>query len=88
MCTYQIQVHTKLKTCQEGKKMDSDELPDLEEKHQVPKSEEVHIIPDDSTTGSESGNSSFIFKPTTAKSNTLSTGTATTNATVDYFPVV
>ena len=74
--------------------MDSDELPDLEEKHQVPKSEqlpkseEVHIISDDSTTGSESGNSSSIFKPTTAKSNTLSTGTATTNATVDYFPVV
>ena len=74
--------------------MDSDELPDLEEKSEVPKSEQlprseqVLIIPDDSTTGSESGNSSFIFKPTTAKSNTLSTGTATTNATVDYFPVV
>ena len=68
--------------------MDSDELPDLEEKPKVPKSEQVLIIPDDSTTGSESGNSSFIFKPTTAKSNTLSTSTATTNATFDYFPVV
>ena len=67
--------------------MDSDELPDLEEKSQIPKSEQVLIIPDDSTTtASESGNSSF--KPTTARSNTLSTGTATTNATVDYYPVV
>ena len=73
--------------------MDSDELPDLaleEHKSQVPKPEpEVMIIPDDSTTtGSDSENSSFIFKPTTPRTNTASTGTASTNATIDYYPVV
>ena len=74
-----------------GNKMDSDELPDLspgEHKPQPPKPE-VMIIPDDSTTtGTESGNSSFIFKPTTPRTNTASTCTATTNATIDYYPVV
>ena len=71
--------------------MDSDELSDLspeEDKPQPPKPE-VMIIPDDSTTsGSESGNSSFIFKPTTPRTSTASTGTASTNATIDYYPVV
>ena len=71
--------------------MDSDELPDLflgEDKPQPPKAE-VMIIPDDSTTtGSESGNSSFIFKPTRPRTNMASTGTTSTNATIDYYPVV
>ena len=73
--------------------MDSDELPDLapeEHKPQVPKPEpEVMIIPDDNTTTtSDSENSSFIFKPTTPRTNTASTGTGSTNATFDYYPVV
>ena len=44
---------------------------------------EVLIIPDDSTSTTESRNSSFIFKPTTANSHTASTTTGTTNATTD-----
>ena len=71
--------------------MDSDELPDLSPgkyKPQPPK-HEVMIIPDDSTTtGTESGNSSFIFKPTTPRTITASPCTTTTNATIDYYPVV
>ena len=74
--------------------MKSNELPSLgesmgEEKPETPKIDpEVLIIPDDTTSTTESGNSSFIFKPTKANSHKTSTATGTTNATIDYYPVV
>ena len=79
---------------QNGHTMESDELRSPgesmgEEKPQPPKIDpEVLISPDDSTSTTESGNSSFIFKPTTANSHTASTATGTTNTTIDYYPVV
>ena len=69
-----------MKIGQNGHTMESDELPSLgesmgQEKTEPPKIDpEVLNIPDDSTSTTESGNSSFIFKPTTVMQHQLLLG--------------